>query len=130
MRGGLPEGVTLTLADPHCPRASMESDMTTLTWLHLSDLHFRLNDPQDRKDPTDLIDPEDREGFESLLSDIKKIRKESKLDPDAVFFTGDVVFSGQKEQYDLVGKWFDEILEACDLSGQRDRLFMALWDLP
>jgi predicted phosphodiesterase len=44
---------------------------------------------------------------------------------DAVFFTGDVVFSSQIEQYSLATKWFEKILDACDLSGQRNKFFIV-----
>jgi len=60
-----------------------------------------------------------------MLSDIKARRAEHGLNPDVVFFTGDLAFSGQKEQYAQVGKWLDEVLDACSLPGQRNRLFIV-----
>jgi hypothetical protein len=60
-----------------------------------------------------------------MLLDIRTRCEQERLEPDAVFFTGDAAFSGQKEQYDLVSKWFDDILDACGLSGRRDRLFVV-----
>lgn len=87
--------------------------MNTITWLHLSDLHVCGEDPADRDD------------FDNILADIRITRSKRALNPDAIFFTGDVAFSGQKEQYDLACKWFDDILDACGLPGQRDRLFVV-----
>ena len=86
--------------------------MTTFTWLHLSDLHLRGNETS-----------VDRGRFEDMLSDIRDQQEETGLKPDAVFFTGDIAFSGQQEQYDLAGSWFDRILEICHSAGQRNRFF-------
>ena len=88
--------------------------MTTFTWLHLSDLHFRGTETA-----------VDRKLFHDMLSDISTCRAEEGMNPDVVFFTGDISSSGQKEQYDQVGKWLDEILDVCGLSGQRQRLFVV-----
>jgi predicted phosphodiesterase len=90
--------------------------MTAFTWLHLSDLHLRR--------PDNAVSP-DREYLRDMLTSIKGLRREEGLAPDVVFFTGDVVFSGQKEEYDLASEWFDNILATCDLDGRRDRLFIV-----
>jgi predicted phosphodiesterase len=88
--------------------------MTTFTWLHLSDLHLCGKETS-----------VDRGRFENMLLDIKTQQEGTGLKPDAVFFTGDIAFSGQQEQYDLAGSWFDKILEICHLSGQRDKFFFV-----
>jgi len=48
-----------------------------------------------------------------------------KLELDAVFFTGDLTFSGQVEQYKLATKMLDEVLDACGLATQRDKVFIV-----
>jgi predicted phosphodiesterase len=88
--------------------------MTTLSWLHLSDLHLRGTETS-----------VDIGHFHDMLTDIQKEIKKEKLSLDAVFFTGDVAFSGQVEQYNRAAGWFDEILEACGLAGRRDRFFVV-----
>jgi predicted phosphodiesterase len=88
--------------------------MTTFTWLHLSDLHLRGNETS-----------VDRGRFEDMLFDINVQQEEIGLQPDAVFFTGDIAFSGQKDQYDQASKWLDKVLEACGLQGRRDRMFIV-----
>jgi len=88
--------------------------MAMLTWLHLSDLHFPGKETA-----------VDRRVFHDMLSDISDCRAKEGMNPDVVFFTGDIVFSGQKEEYDQVGKWLDDILDACGLSGQRQQLFIV-----
>lgn len=88
--------------------------MTTLTWLHLSDLHLR--DPETSVDSVHLG---------SMLEDIRILAQKENLVLDGVFFTGDVAFSAQDPQYKLATGWFDKVLDACALSGQRDRLFIV-----
>jgi predicted MPP superfamily phosphohydrolase len=88
--------------------------MSTIAWLHLSDLHLRGTETS-----------VDRGTFNDMLLDIKARREEEGLDLDAVFFTGDVAFSGQVRQYEQATEKFDEILEACGLSGQRNRFFIV-----
>jgi calcineurin-like phosphoesterase family protein len=66
-----------------------------------------------------------RRTFNDMLLDIKACREKEGLNLDAVFFTGDVVYSGQIEEYNSAAEWFDKILEACGLSGQRDRCFIV-----
>lgn len=90
--------------------------MTTLSWLHLSDLHLL---------GTEEKNSVARARFDDLLGDIRKFTKDHGLTLDAVFFTGDVAFSGKKPQYDEAAVWFDEILDVCALSGKRDRLFLV-----
>ena len=88
--------------------------MSTITWLHLSDLHLRGTETS-----------VDRGILNDMLLDIRACQEEEDLELDAVFFTGDVAFSSQTDQYSLAAGWLDEILEACGLSGQRNRLFIV-----
>jgi predicted MPP superfamily phosphohydrolase len=88
--------------------------MSTIAWLHLSDLHLRGKETSVQ-----------REIFGKMLADIKTQLKKEELNLDAVFFTGDVAFSGQGEQYTQAIGWFDEVLEACGLAGQRNRFFIV-----
>jgi predicted MPP superfamily phosphohydrolase len=88
--------------------------MSTIKWLHLSDLHLRGTEGT-----------VDRVLFDNMLGDIREQLDSEDPDLDAVFFTGDVAFSGQIEQYEQAAKRFDEILDVCGLSGQRNRLFIV-----
>jgi 3',5'-cyclic AMP phosphodiesterase CpdA len=88
--------------------------MTWFSWLHLSDTHFRRE-----------LTPEQEAIFADMLNDIRARREEEGLDIDAVFFTGDLSFSAQPEEYQLAMQWLDRILQACDLAGQRERLFIV-----
>lgn len=65
-----------------------EVSMSSITWLHLSDLHYE-------KDPLNpfwgFIEP-------LLLADLRQVCEESGP-PDVIFFTGDLVRSGCAENF-------------------------------
>jgi len=88
--------------------------MSTLTWLHLSDLHL------DGKE-----NAVHRAAFKKMIADIKRRRETESLDVDVVFFTGDLAKEGKREEYDQAGQWLDEVLDACGLAKQRARLFIV-----
>jgi 3',5'-cyclic AMP phosphodiesterase CpdA len=87
--------------------------MPFFTWLHISDFHF--TNPLDYS--RDLL-------FKQLLRDIERQCAEGKQ-PDAIFFTGDISFSGQGSQYEIARAKFDELLAICNLSGKKERLFIV-----
>jgi tetratricopeptide (TPR) repeat protein/predicted phosphodiesterase len=80
--------------------------MTAVTWLHLSDWHQKGKD-FDRK----IV----------LRALLKDIRERAKIDPDLekidfVVFSGDVAFSGKKEEYYAAKEnFFQPLLDACGL---------------
>ncbi len=95
--------------------------MTGITWLHISDWH-EGHSGEAVYDRTVVR--------EQLLDDIEKrrqrISRSGDLDKiDFIVFSGDAAFSGKKEQYEQVEKFFDRVLEASGLEGQRDRLFIV-----
>jgi predicted MPP superfamily phosphohydrolase len=64
------------------PEANMPSQPTTLTWLHLSDLHAcKPKTGWDAKRVTD-----------ALCKDLKKMQQDRGLRPDLIFFTGDAAY--------------------------------------
>ena len=90
-----------------------------VTWIHLSDLHFRLPPAH----------TEDREPYDSrivlsaLLDDVAGQVAEHHLQPDFIVVTGDVAFSGKSEEYELAGRFFDDLLEIVHLG--KERLFIV-----
>jgi predicted phosphodiesterase len=60
-----------------------------------------------------------------MLLDIREQLDKEYLDLDAIFFTGDLVFSGQEKEYTLATKMLDEVLDACGLTGCRDKVFIV-----
>jgi 3',5'-cyclic AMP phosphodiesterase CpdA len=83
----------------------------TLTWLHISDLHFKANKVYDR----DVV-------LRALIQSVERLRDKGRK-PDLVFVTGDIAYSGAKEEYDQATPFFNRLLEACDL--QREHLFVV-----
>jgi 3',5'-cyclic AMP phosphodiesterase CpdA len=83
----------------------------TLTWLHVSDFHFRDSDPYDR----DLV-------LRSLVKAVERFGRNGRR-PDLVFATGDVAFSGKAGEYKLATRFFDDLINAASL--QRCRLFVV-----
>ncbi len=71
-----------------------------LTFLHLSDIHFR----RCSGDPYDLDDPLRHQ----LLIDIDQVVKDLGP-PDAIFVSGDIAFSGSADEYESAKVWLSEI---------------------
>ena len=88
--------------------------MSTITWLHLSDLHFR----QDRqaKWDEDIV-------LRKLLEDVRERIECDRLGPDFVVVTGDIAFGGAAKEYALASQFLDEVLDATGLG--KDRLFVV-----
>jgi tetratricopeptide (TPR) repeat protein len=74
-----------------------------LTWLHLSDFHIRSGAAYDR----DVV-------LSALVRSVREMRSAGRR-PDVVFATGDIAFSGQPAEYEVAGRFFDELLDAAGL---------------
>jgi len=86
-----------------------------ITWLHLSDLHFKSGKEAEQFNRKIVLD--------SLWIDIRK-QIQKGLKPDFIFFTGDVAFHGKKDEYDLaIEQFFEPLLKHTGLS--KDRLFIV-----
>jgi 3',5'-cyclic AMP phosphodiesterase CpdA len=88
--------------------------MNTITWLHLSDFHFRTDEQHVWNENIVL---------EALLDDVRGRMAEDGLYPDFVVVSGDLAFSGQPAEYDLAGTFFDDLLQATSLG--KERLFLV-----
>jgi predicted phosphodiesterase len=82
-----------------------------LRWLHLSDIHFRGKSKLDQND-----------AFARIRTDLTRRTAEGN-GPDLIFVSGDLVFSGQPEDFQEILKRLDELCGACKLS--RDRVFFC-----
>jgi UDP-2,3-diacylglucosamine pyrophosphatase LpxH len=78
-----------------------------LTWLHLSDFHFREKTAWSQ----DVV-------LNSLLEDVRA-RYVGVNAPDLLFLTGDIAFSGKREEYLLAEAFVTELREALKLSSDR-----------
>jgi predicted phosphodiesterase len=86
----------------------------TITWLHLSDLHFNASRLQAWNQ--DIV-------LKKLLDDLREQIAESGAKPDFVLISGDIAFSGQPVEYKLAQDFFDDVLYVTNLS--RERLFLV-----
>lgn len=85
--------------------------MSTVTWLHLSDFHFRESQSFDQK--TVLT---------KLLDDIEARFRVDNLRPDFIAVTGDIAFSGKSSEYALAATFFDQLLHLTQVP--RERIFI------
>ena len=82
----------------------------SLTWLHISDFHVRGGDPYDR----DVV-------LGALVKSVGEYRRRGRS-PDLIFATGDIAHSGKPEEYEIAGRFFDDLLGAVGLD--KSRLFV------
>ena len=75
--------------------------MTTITWLHLSDIHFRESYSYDQN----II-------LKALIRDVPSCMREFHLKPDFIIFSGDLAFAGRREEYALAQQFLDHLLHA------------------
>ncbi len=83
----------------------------SLTWLHLSDLHFGLS----KTAKGQII-------LDELLSDIGKLTHQIGS-PDFIFITGDVGFTANPNEYEEAKKWIDRLLTVTNTS--KDKLYIV-----
>jgi len=86
--------------------------MTTLTWLHLSDLHFKEKDKWDE----DIV-------LKALLRDVEKQVDKEGLQPDFIAVTGDIASKASVEEYEHAKGFFDKLLSKTYL--EKNRLFIV-----
>lgn len=79
----------------------LRKDGRILTWLHLSDVHFQ-DKPGAMRWNQDKVK-------ESFIADLPKLMADWDLSPDMLFFTGDLAFSGESPQYDLVNDFLNQV---------------------
>jgi formylglycine-generating enzyme required for sulfatase activity/predicted MPP superfamily phosphohydrolase len=86
--------------------------VSTITWLHLSDLHFSTKTTYDNQ----II-------REAILDDIAQCIRTDNLQPDFIVISGDIASSSQPEEYTLAEEFLDHLLEVTDLP--KERLFLV-----
>lgn len=75
-----------------------------LTWLHLSDVHFESPASGTKKNywSQDKVK-------KSFIQQLPGLLKKTDLKPDFVFLTGDITFSGRKEEYDIADEFLSNL---------------------
>lgn len=79
-----------------------------VTWLHVSDLHLRENIKWDQ----DIV-------MRGLISDVQYMCKEKNIKIDCIVITGDIAFSGKKEEYAMAKEYLYKLLEITDVPKER-----------
>ena len=74
--------------------------MNTITWLHISDLHFQKSQIYN----SNIV-------IKSLLEDIEERIKEDSLQPDFIIISGDISNKGLPEEYLLARQFLDSLRE-------------------
>ena len=96
--------------------------MSTITWLHLSDLHFRAE--KEEVAHKDSVYAWDRDiVLKSLLADVRERIEQDGLQPNFIVVSGDIAFSGADKEYKLAAAFFDDLLKTTDLD--KSRLFVV-----
>jgi predicted phosphodiesterase len=88
--------------------------VTNLTWLHLSDLHWRESDEYNARIVVDQLLDYLAHGA-GIAGGLDRI--------DLVFITGDIAYSGRPGEYALAGRFLDDLLQTTGVP--RERLFLV-----
>ncbi len=80
--------------------------MSVLTWLHLSDFHFRAP-PEDRPQTEWRRD----RVTEALARDLPGLLENAGLAPDLTFVTGDIAQAGKAEEYAEAARFFQKLAD-------------------
>ncbi|MFZ1416276.1 MAG: metallophosphoesterase [Defluviicoccus sp.] len=83
-----------------------------ITWLHVSDFHFRGGDPYDRN----VV-------LKALIRSVKRFREREDRKPDLIFATGDIAHAGKPDEYAAATAFLDSLLGAAEL--EKGQLFVV-----
>ncbi len=89
--------------------------MTTLTWLHLSDFHFKPAPKSGGRSPSWRQD----KVMDALARDLPKCLRGAGLTPDLVFVTGDVANFGKLAEYRAAQAFFVNLSQTLGLDPER-----------
>lgn len=79
-----------------------DKNQRTFTWLHLSDLHLRCGNNGAAFEQHIVT--------QKLLEQLPTLLRMQKIAPDVVFFTGDLAFSGERDEYEETSKFLEDQL--------------------
>jgi len=93
--------------------------VTSLTWLHLSDFHFKAP-PADQPKAEWRFD----RVAKALARDLPRLLADAKLEPDMVMVTGDIAQSGKAAEYALAAEYFQTLAGILGLA-PKERWFLV-----
>lgn len=80
--------------------------MTSISWLHISDFHFRSTGDEFSQD----------QACQALLESISRVAYQSEVDFAFVVVTGDIAFSGQPAEYIKARVFLDKLVRIIDIN--------------
>jgi predicted phosphodiesterase len=89
--------------------------MSSITWLHISDLHWRESEAYDANVVAGALLRDLAERTERIAPELGRI--------DFIFVTGDIAFASKPEEYVLAQRFFDELRRVTGV--RKDRLFIV-----
>lgn len=104
--------VTTSRAGGVCESQPVDAPPRIITWLHLSDIHFKIGASYDEN----IV-------LEPLLEDIAERIREDDLQPDFIALTGDLAHSGKPAEYAIAANFLDKLIRTTALS--KSRLFVV-----
>ena len=81
--------------------------MPPLRLVHLSDIHFGSRNGLIGFDPDEALRTE-------LVRDLKHLLDNAGGSADAIVVSGDIAYSGKREEYEHASRWLDVLCEACE----------------
>ena len=81
--------------------------MRPISWLHVSDIHMRVSDAWSQ----DVV-------LRAMCERIDDLREQGVV-ADFILATGDLAFSGKREEYDLTRAFLDALCEASGVPKER-----------
>src|SRR5262245_43460418 len=93
---------------------------TSVVWLHLSDVHIR----------PDVTGGDSRQVLRSLISDLHDLQEAYGLQPDFIFFTGDLAFGESsavkfREQFDAGQRFLTDVSKAFTKRVPKSKIFLV-----
>jgi 3',5'-cyclic AMP phosphodiesterase CpdA len=88
-----------------------------LSWLHLSDLHIK----DDYADPGSDTNAD----LQRFVRDLPGCLEEAEIEPDAIFFTGDVADKASSKEYEAANLFFSDV-KKCLRGSSRNAPFLVI----
>jgi predicted phosphodiesterase len=89
--------------------------MSSITWLHISDLHWRESDAYTANVVASALLCDLKNRVERIASELEHI--------DFIFVTGDITFASQQREYELARQFFDKLRSTTNVP--KSRLFIV-----
>jgi predicted phosphodiesterase len=90
----------------HLTKSTSSKPTQTVSWLHVSDFHFKEH-----------MEPDRRRVLNEMLDDVKALRRE--WTPDFILVTGDLTYSGRPVEFDMAWRHLNSLATAAEVNVER-----------